>query len=242
MKPAEMKPRRIELIDAVRGLSVCMMLIQHLTYDLYAFCGAPWSVYKNPVCDAIHYGFGAAFILLSGVSSNFSRSNVKRGCRTLGVALVITLVTTAMEMPIIFGVLHLLGVCMVLYGLTQGFWQGLNEKLPRLIPALSAAAAVLTAPLADGRYTAIPHLWAFGFITDGFSSSDYFPLLPWAFVFLFGTWAGKYIREGRMPRWFYAAKAPRLALIGRHSLLIYIAHQPILYALVMLGLLLFGKR
>ena len=242
MKRAESHSRRVELIDALRGLSVCMMILQHLTYDLYAFCGAPWSVYKNPVCDAIHYVFGAAFVLLSGISSNFSRSNTRRGVKALAVALVITLVTTVMDMPVIFGVLHLLGVCMVLYGLTRGFWQGLNERLPWLVPAVSLAGLALTAPLADGRYTTIPHLWIIGFITDGFYSSDYFPLLPWAFVFLFGAWAGKYIREGRMPGWFYEAKAPCLARIGRHSLLIYIVHQPILYALVMLGLLLFGKR
>ena len=237
----EQTKQRIELMDAMRGLAVCLMVIHHFLYDLCAFCGAPWWLFTNPVFDPLHYFFAGLFILLSGVSSNFSRSNVKRGLKALAVSLGITVVTYFMGMPIVFGVLHLLGACMLLYGLTQKLWQRLNDKAPWVTPAVSAVSVLATAKLVNGYPTTIPHLWMFGLTTPDFYSSDYFPLLPWMFVFLLGTWAGKYVRAGRLPRWFYEAKAPRLAAVGRQSLLIYVVHQPVLYGLTMLGLRLFGR-
>ena len=233
----ERTEQRIELMDAARGFALCLMVVHHFLYDLCAFCGVPWVWFTNPVFDALHYFFAGLFILLSGVSSNFSRSNAKRGARALAVALGITAVTCAMGMPILFGVLHLLGSCMLLYGLTRKFWQ----RLPAwAIPALSAAGILATARLVNGYPSATPHLWMFGLTTADFYSADYFPLLPWSFVFLLGTWAGKYVRAGRLPRRFYTAKAPRLAAIGKRSLLIYVVHQPVLYGLAMLLRLIFS--
>lgn len=123
-----------------------------------------------------------------------------------------------------------------LFGLTRGFW----EALPAwVLPVLCLALIFLTAPCADGVTTQTPQLWLFGFTTPDFASADYFPLLPWFFVFLLGTWAGRYVKAGRLPQWFYTAKAPRLALVGRHALLLYVLHQPLLYALTMLLRLIF---
>ena len=151
-------------------------------------------------------------------------------------ASVISLVTYFMDMTIVFGVLHLLASCMLLFGLTRGFW----EALPAwVLPVLCLALIFLTAPCADGVTTQTPQLWLFGFTTPDFASADYFPLLPWFFVFLLGTWAGRYVKAGRLPQWFYTARAPRLALVGRHALLLYVLHQPLLYALTMLLRLIF---
>ena len=237
----EQQKQRIELMDAARGLSIFLMVFHHFFYDLWAFAGAPRWLFHNFLFDPLQIFFAGLFILISGVSSNFSHSNVLRGAKVLGIALVITLVTTVMDMPIVFGILHFLGVCMLFYGLTQKLWQRVNEKLPWLVPALCLAGVLLTAKLVNGYPTTTPHLWMFGLVTPEFQSADYFPLLPWFFVFLFGTWAGKYVREGRLPKWFYETKVPFFPMLGRHTLLIYVVHQPILYGLTMLIVLLFGK-
>ena len=230
--------KRIQLIDALRGLAVLLMVVHHFLYDLVAFCGAPGWLFSNPVFDFLHFVFAGLFILLSGVSSNFSRSNVKRGLKALACALVITAVTMVMDMPILFGVLHLLGTCMVLYGLTRPLW----EKLPFwVVPAVSLLGLVLTGDMVGGVSSESRWLWMLGWTYEGFVSTDYFPLLPWVFVFLLGTWAGKYIKAGRMPAWFYGADCPPLAAVGRHSLVIYVLHQPVLYGLTMAGLWLFGR-
>lgn len=210
------RPARIELMDALRGLAVCLMVLHHFLYDLCEFLGAPWWLFTNPVFDVLHYFFAGLFIFLSGISSDFSRSNLKRGAKAMALALGITLVTYFMDMTIVFGVLHLLASCMLLFGLTRKLW----EALPAwVLPVLCLALIFLTAP--------------------DFASADYFPLLPWFFVFLLGTWAGRYVKAGRLPQWFYTARAPHLALVGRHALLLYVLHQPALYALTMLLRLIF---
>lgn len=230
----EQQKQRIELMDAARGLSLILMVFYHFFYDLVVFAGAPRWIFHNVVFDPLQYFFAGLFILISGASSNFSHSNVRRGGKVLAIAAVITLVTYFMDMLILFGILHFLGVCMLLYGLTQGFWRRVNEKLPWLVPALCVVGIVATARFANGIPTETPHLWMFGLVTPDFQSADYFPLLPWMFVFLLGTWAGRYVREGRLPKWFYETKVPFFPAVGRQSLLIYVVHQPVLYGLTML--------
>jgi len=230
------KKKRIEIIDALRGLSVVLMVIHHLLYNLAAFLDAPWWLFTNPVFDFLHYVFAGLFISLSGISSRFSRGNVERGSIAIVLAVLITYVTYRMEMPIWFGVLHLLGFSMLFFGLTHKFWDLIPRKAAPVIyivlivgTALAKTRLDLTAESAWMRDV----LSVLGWPQQGFRSFDYFPILPWLFVFLLGTWAGLYIRERKLPEWFYEAKVPVFPKIGRKALLIYVLHQPVLYALVM---------
>ena len=235
--------KRIELMDGLRGLAVCLMVLHHLMYDLVEFLGAPGWLFSCPPIDFLHYVFAGLFVLLCGVSSNFSRSNLKRGLKTAGVALVITLVTHFMEMDILWGILHLLAFCMLIQGL--GDWLGERAeaaKRPNLATALFSVGILclllgfslwLRQSRAGGGL--LPRFADFilGVHPEYFYSADYFPILPWFFVFEAGTLLGKPIREGRFPRWFYEAKMPFFSRVGKHSLLIYTLPQPILYGIVM---------
>ena len=226
-----MKKRRIELIDAVRGLAVILMVIHHLLFDLVEFLNAPEWLYSNPVFDILHYFFAGLFIFLSGISSKFSRSNVKRGLKAFALALGISAVTYFIDAPIRFGVLHLLGFAMVFYGLTQRLWDGIPRRAaPFIYLALLVGSALAV------RFIVIDfeHIWMLGWTVEGFVSYDYFPVFPWLFVFLAGTWAGQYIIEEKLPRRFYEQKVPLFPAVGRKSLLIYVLHQPVMYGLVML--------
>jgi len=247
------KKKRIEIIDALRGLSVVLMVIHHQLYNLAALLGAPWWLFTNPVFDLLHYLFAGLFIFLSGVSSRFSHSNIKRGLIVIAVSIGITAVTYFMEMPIWFGILHLLGFSMLFFGLTGRLWSLIPRKaapyvyIPLIV--LSSLARAHLSPTSGSLWarnslavlgwlkpvprnqidlTLLP--WNPDFV---FVSFDYFPILPWIFVFLLGTWAGLYIRERKLPGWFYEMRVPVFPKIGRKALLIYILHQPVLYALVM---------
>lgn len=225
------KKQRIELIDALRGLAVILMVLHHFLFDLVEFLGAPEWLFSNPVFNILHYIFAGVFIVLSGVSSNFSRSNLKRGLQTLAAALLISGVTYLMKTPIVFGVLHLLAFCMLFYGVTHKFW----EKLPKAVmPVFCVLGTVISAYCVANIEMESTHLWLFGWTAPDFVSYDYFPLFPWIFIFLFGTWLGSYIKAGKFPDWFYKTKVPVLPAVGRHALIIYLAHQPVLYGVTML--------
>lgn len=227
---------RIDFINAIRGFAVILMIVHHFMYDLVTFLDAPSWLYSNGILDIFQRFFAGVFICLCGVSSRFSHSNIKRGIATLCAAGIISAVTFFIEMPIIFGVLHLLGTCMLFYGLSKKLW----DVIPRwLTLIISVAGTIITAWCITNVHIENKNLWILGWTYNGFVSHDYFPLFPWIFVFLFGTWLGFYIRDNRFPRWFYTTKIPILPTIGRHSLLIYIAHQPVLYGVTVLLKLIF---
>ncbi len=60
--------------------------------------------------------------------------------------------------------------------------------------------------------------------------ADYFPILPWIFLFVFGFYLWRVIEQRGWDHYF-TAKIPVLDFIGRHSLFIYMAHQPVLYGI-----------
>jgi len=232
----EEKKKRIEIIDALRGLAVTLMVIHHALYNSAAFLGAPWWVYNNPVFRVLQALFVGVFIAISGVSSRFSRGNVERGSIVIVIAVIITYVTTRMEMPINFGILHLLGFLMIFYGLTRKLWDKIPGKTaPYIYIVLTIISALMRVYLSPSSDNLVIRdlLSVLGWRQPGFVSFDYQTILPWIFVFLFGTWVGEYIREGKFPSWFYEMKVPFFPFVGRNALLIYILHQPVLFGAAM---------
>lgn len=222
---------RIQLLDAIRGFCIILMVAYHCGYDLVLFGLIPHWVLYNALLNFLQPFFAGVFIVIAGISSKFSRGNIKRGLLVLAAACLVTAVTWLMGSTVLFGILHFLGSAMVLYGLI-GRW---TDKLPdTAAPFLFAALFILT-KLLLGRTYDIEHLWWLGIIPPGgVSSSDFFPIFPWLFAFLFGTWTGRMVFERRLPDWFYTARVPVLPWIGRHSLIIYLLHQPVLYSVVWL--------
>ena len=73
-----------------------------------------------------------------------------------------------------------------------------------------------------------------GMFSDTFESADYFSIIPWLFLFLFGAFLGKYAKDGRFPETLYKSRAVFLQKIGKNSLWVYLLHQPVLYGLMYL--------
>ena len=77
-----------------------------------------------------------------------------------------------------------------------------------------------------------------GFRSNDFFSADYFPFLPWIFLYLFGYQLWRYLEQKQLDRFLYR-RIPVLDFFGRHSLIIYMAHQPLLYGVCYL---IFGNK
>jgi len=233
----EEKKERIELIDALRGFAVTLMVIHHILYNMVVLLDAPGWFYRNPFFNILQAFFIGLFITISGISSRFSRDNIKRGCIVIVFAFLITYITIGIDMPIIFGILHLLGFLMLFYGITRKLWDKIPGKIAPVIYITLFIASVFAranfSPVSDS-YPLHDILSVLGWRQSGFISYDYQPILPWIFIFLFGTWTGKYIMERKFPNWFYTVKVPVFPFIGRHALVVYIAHQPVLFGIIYL--------
>lgn len=214
---------RLDTVDAARGLAVVVMLVCHLMYDLVTFCGAPEYLCSSPLWSCIQALFAGVFFFVSGLCAYGSRRVLKRGVVLLVLAAAVSVVTSLFGYPVRFGALHLLGCAMVLYHLTRGLWDSLPERAAFAVYIILMIASVLV----TSRPVGADFLWVLGFRPAEFYSADYYPLLPWLFVFLCGTRAGKTAADGRFPPWFYTARVRVLPFFGRHSLVIYLLHQPV---------------
>lgn len=236
------KLSRVWLLDELRGLAILLMVFYHAMYDLVYIFRLPIPIFQYPWMEWLRYFIVTSFMVISGIVCHFSRSNRRRGFLCFGLAMGLTLVT-ALVMPsqfIAFGILHFMGISMLLYSLIQ---RGTDPVPPLLGIGLSLLLfsftwnvgrrllgwqGLFTIPLPPWLYQT-NWLMPLGFHSPWFSSADYYPLLPWFFLFLTGTFLGVYFKEGRAPRWMYRPHCRPLAAVGRHSILIYLLHQPILY-------------
>lgn len=218
---------RIQAVDALRGLCVVLMSLFHFSYDLYFYCRFPAWVIANPFMTFAQLASSSGFILLAGFSSRLSRSNLRRGARVLLCGVLVNVVTWLWGDFVRFGILQFLGCSMLLYGLTGKFW----ERLPRWPAILLYAGLFALTRRVMPVVLDVPFLYPFGIVSPAFRSSDYFPLLPWFFLFLMGGWLGQF--RDSVPEGLRGLRVPVLNLLGRHSLAVYLVHQPVLVVLSM---------
>lgn len=240
-----MKKQRIWEIDAFRGLCILFVFAAHLVYDLGEF--ANLALHLGPLELLFHYG-GFIFVVISGISATLGSRSFRRGLIVLGCGMGITLVTGAMialgmlsaSARIEFGVLHLLGVCMIVYP-----WL---KKLPTPVLAIFGVVSVALGFWFDGFYLTPAAsgfdwqrlLFVFGLRLPDFAAGDYFPLFPNLGWFILGVVLGRILykeKKTRFPR--VRADAAPLRLLrfaGRHSLELYLVHQPVIYGVLQLVL------
>lgn len=243
-KTASAKPR-YALPDTLRGLTLISMIAYHGCWDMVYILGADWPWYQSTGAYLWQQSICWTFILLSGYSFSLGRRHWRRGALVFACGAVVTAVTVVV-MPgqeIWFGVLTLLGSCMLLGA-------AMEKPLGR-VPAgaglaLSAVLFFLTRSVNRGylgfeglrlwdlpaglyRNMATAYL---GFPFSGFHSTDYFSLVPWFFLFLGGYFLFR-LTGDRLAAVPDLGRCRPLEALGRRSLLIYMLHQPVLYGLTM---------
>lgn len=234
--------KRIWELDALRGLCVLGMIVVHFIYDLVELYGVVDWEYPAAFLLVKNWG-GVIFLLISGICVTLGSRCIRRGLLVFACGMICTAVTygmyffgiTGKGILIYFGVLHCLGVCMLLWPLFR--------KMPHW--ALGILAVLL---IVAGFYIkTLPRLsfsWLLplGFRGSGHSGSDYFPLLPYLGFFLVGSTLGKTLyarKETLLPKANTHNPIIHFFLLcGKHSLWIYLLHQPILSGICYLILML----
>lgn len=247
------KKKRIELLDELRGFAILAMIVHHFFLDAGDILSVDWGYEIFDKLCIVQPIFWSIFIIISGICSRLSRNTIKRGAIVLGAGLIVTF-ATAFVMPkimhiygaeIYFGILSCLGVCMIVTGLIMP----LIEKIkPTVGAGIMLVLFFITYGISDGTMLFglidLPQartnvFMPLGFYNSTFHSADYFSILPWIFMFIFGAFIGEYAKNGEFPAWTYKKRAKICSFVGRNSLWFYLGHQVVLYAILyaFLGLL-----
>ena len=239
--------RRIHFIDEVRGFDLILMVFFHAFYTM------GWLL-DWPIGKTLYFFFSPAqpffaglFIFICGICCWFSHNNWLRAgvLALIAVGMSLFLYFFMPDQMIWFGILHLLAACIFLFALLRRL---LARVPPWLGLILSATLTVLTyhVPRYYGGTFGVEGIWqvavpdfppvineilyplGLGYVKG---AADYFPLMPWFFVFLAGCFVGIWAKEGKFPKWTYRSHVPFLSTIGRHTLIVYILHQPVIYGI-----------
>ena len=232
----EKQKNRIPELDILRGICVLGMIAVHFVFDLYYFGNYPLN---PPDWFQMMGRYGHIFfIVLSGICATLGSHTLQRGVVVFGAGLLVSYVTLFAdlilglpEIRIWFGILHLLGISMMLYPLFR--------SLPVWLTALLSAACILLGAWFAGTSVTVPFLFPLGLCAPGVNvGSDFFPLFPHLGWFLAGICLGKVlygVRKTRFPGLAWNALPFRvLSIVGRNSLLIYLLHQPLLILLTLI--------
>lgn len=227
---------RIWELDAFRGLCVLGMIVIHFVFDLvYLYGLVDWQP-SEAFLFVQNWG-GTLFLLLSGVCVTLGSRSVRRGFIVFGAGLLVSAVTWGMYqfasyhagIIIYFGVLHCLGICMLLWPCFK--------KLPWWSLVIIGVVLVALGLWLKGIHVPYPWLIPLGVRSESFASSDYFPLLPNFGFFLLGAAIGKTAYKNKaslLPDWSRNPIVRFLTFCGRQSLPIYLLHQPVLNGLLYL--------
>ena len=255
MNNKEAKIERVYLLDELRGFAIVCMVCYHTFFDLRFIFGVPVPIFFDSRFDVVRDVFAGLFIFISGVCTQYSRGNLRRGVQCFFCGMVLPFVTAfaAPETPILFGILHFLGAAMMIYGLIFDNRQ-YSTRYTSVIFITAAVLFILTKNVQFGTVGAfglnieLPPalynaglLFPLGFRPAGAGYGDYFPILPWLFCFAAGTAAGVWVKSGvcplgRVPAFVYRKHLPLFGTIGRYTIWVYMLHQPVVYFILKLVL------
>ncbi|GAC23711.1 hypothetical protein GMES_1412 [Paraglaciecola mesophila KMM 241] len=215
-------------IDIIRTIAIVLMVIFHFAYDLRFFGWVDWNVPNGKGWKEFRYVILTLFFLSVGASLVFAhrqrvdfKSFAKRIVWIVIWALIISLFTYTFfhNNWIYFGVLHFVAVASILC-------------LPLVrYPAIAATVGVFTVVLfLTGVVTS---KWPFNFWELGLppSPNDYVALFPWTGVVLLGIGLGHLFEKGLDPG-ASLKLSTKITFLGRHSLAVYVLHQPIFFAIL----------
>ncbi len=238
---------RIPLLDTLRGAAVVLMLLYTLLsmfYNFGLFYGTGFGNVLAVMMGAENngywvYGFRCLFVVLSGISINFSRNPRRRALVYAIGAGIVTLLSAVIGGGVIwFGYLHFLALAALLYGYMHRHPKidvlfnkiGIVWLLAIFVLAVFAADGLTYDRVAIGNVT-LP-LYVTGFVHKGFAAPEFYGFIPWIFAYFGGVILGRYLRDGYIMENAYKFRLAGLDALGRIALPIYVLHRPVFYLIV----------
>ena len=240
---------RLEGLDTIRGITILSMIIYHACWDLIFLFGKNIPGYTGMGGYLWQRSICWSFILLSGFCWSMGHHHVKRGLVVLGAGFLITGATVWImpESRVIFGVLTMMGSCMLILIPMENYLLRLSEAaglvgsfllfflFKNLNRGYLGISKELGIKLPDGLYRNLFTAYL-GFPPEGFYSTDYFSMIPWMFLFLAGFYIYRILIKKELVNRLFSWRIPFFDIIGKNSLLIYLLHQPIIYGVLVLML------
>jgi uncharacterized membrane protein len=224
-----LKNNRVWEIDFIRFFAILLMVTFHFIFDLNEFVGVNVN-YEAGFWHLVGSTSAILFIFISGISSGFSKDSFKRGLKVLGFGMIITIATYFFDKEeyIRFGILHFLGVSMMLFPLLKK----INNWLLLVIGIVSFVLGRFIENMVVKTVLLLP----LGFMYSGFASLDYYPLLPYISYFILGIICYKLYYFKKKSLFKFEFNSRIVQTIAGNSLFIYLIHQPIF----LLGIYLLG--
>ncbi|MBO8178907.1 MAG: DUF1624 domain-containing protein [Archaeoglobus sp.] len=204
-------------IDIARGVAVILMLVFHSFFDAYYFgkielSGAFWYYFPRFI--------GGMFIFISGytlsvINPDLSRLK-KKVLKLAALAATITAVTFALvpDEVVVFGIIHFFTLATLI-----GY---IFLRYPKIQLPAGLTFFVIGLIMNRVRVDTETLVWL-GLMPYGFSTLDYYPLLPWLGVFLIGMFSGNVARPKGIN-----LNVPLVPYLGRNSLKIYVVQHPVI--------------
>jgi len=230
-------------IDMLRGVAILLMIFGHFLWDLYYFGFIPLN---SSIYAALQSFVPQLFFILVGISLIVSKKRIEtktieeenkyykrlfvRGLRIFSLGMILTTGSLIVmpEMPVFFGVLHCIGLSIVL---SIPVLKYRNYALSFALIVLFVSLIFVQHPTKNPTLFHLilgmhqENVWAY--------TVDYFPLVPWFGITLLGIAVGDWLycgdkRRFRMPDLSRYKPVKMFQWAGQHSLVIYLLHQPII--------------
>jgi uncharacterized membrane protein len=217
-----MKNKRIFEIDFFKVIALIFMIVFHTIYDLNEFVNIDLD-YTSGLWHYIGKISVLLFIFLAGINSGFSHKPIKRGIMVFSCGMIVTFTTFIFmnDLYVRFGILHFLGVCMILFPL-----------LKRINNVILFLIAILIIVLSNIGILDEIALIVFLKNTFGDMSIDYYPLFPYLSIFISGILTYKLIYYKRKSILKLNIQSKLLYILSKYSLLIYLTHQLIILGII----------